>query len=88
MRTTVTLDDDVVRIIRSIMRVEDKSFKQALNDALRRSAQPAPRRRRRFRVRPHRSAFAAGVDPGRLNQLVDQLETEGRASKLAARRGG
>lgn len=87
MRTTVTLDDDVVRIIRSIMRAEDKSFKQAINDALRRSAQPAPpRRRRRFRVRPHCSAFAAGVDPARLNQLVDQIEFGSAVGTQAIRR--
>lgn len=80
----MTLDDDVVRIIRRIMRAEDKSFKQALNDALRRAARPARHAKRRvFRVRPHDSPFAAGIDPGKLNQLVDELETAAALARLS-----
>jgi len=77
MRTTVTLDDDVLRALRKVMRSEDKSFRQALNDALRRGLSDArPKKRRRFRVIPHSSPFCAGIDLGRLNQLVDELEAE------------
>lgn len=87
MRTTVTLDDDVVQIIRRIMRDEDKSFKEAINDGLRRVARPTRSgRRRRFRVRPHDSAFAGGVDLGRLNQLADELEAEAALAKLGRKR--
>jgi hypothetical protein len=32
--------------------------------------------RARFTVQPHDSEFRAGIDPGKLNQLVDQLEVE------------
>ncbi len=44
MRTTVTLDDDTLVVIRRLMRERQISFKQALNDAIRRGAQrrPAP----------------------------------------------
>jgi hypothetical protein len=35
MRTTVTLDKDVERMLRGIMHRKHKSFKQALNDAVR-----------------------------------------------------
>ena len=44
MRTTVTLDDDTVVVIRRMMRERHISFKQALNDAIRQGAQrrPAP----------------------------------------------
>jgi hypothetical protein len=35
MRTTVTLDPDVERLIRTAMNERDISFKQALNDAAR-----------------------------------------------------
>ncbi|MFN9196341.1 MAG: antitoxin [Pseudomonadota bacterium] len=35
MRTTVTLDPDVQVLLRRAMRQRDKSFKQALNDAVR-----------------------------------------------------
>jgi hypothetical protein len=36
MRTTVTLEPDVERLLRERMHREQKSFKRALNDALRR----------------------------------------------------
>lgn len=44
MRTTVTLDDDTLVVIRRLMTERDISFKQALNDAIRQGAQrrPAP----------------------------------------------
>lgn len=39
MRTTVALDPDTEQIIRHRMRVRHQSFKEALNDAIRGSAQ-------------------------------------------------
>jgi hypothetical protein len=45
MRTTVTLDDDVLQLIRRRMDEQQVSFKKALNDAIRDGAagRPAPR---------------------------------------------
>ena len=40
MRTTVTLDPDVERLVRDVMRERGLSFKQALNEALRRDWLP------------------------------------------------
>ncbi len=42
MRTTVTLDDDTLALIRRRMRERGVSFKQALNDVVRESAQLRP----------------------------------------------
>ena len=42
MRTTVTLDDDTVALIRRRMRERGISFKTALNDAIRDGAQTRP----------------------------------------------
>ena len=39
MRTTVTLDEDVAQQVRQRMRERDVTFKQALNDLLRRGLQ-------------------------------------------------
>jgi hypothetical protein len=39
MRTTVTLDDDTLAVVRQRMRERAVSFKQALNDAIRDGAQ-------------------------------------------------
>jgi hypothetical protein len=44
MRTTVTLDDDVLAAVHRLMRERGVSFKKALNDAIREgvSGRPAP----------------------------------------------
>ncbi|MHB1928051.1 MAG: antitoxin [Acidimicrobiales bacterium] len=45
MRTTVTLDPDVEQLVRSQMRERGVTFKEAVNDAIRRGARgqaPAP----------------------------------------------
>lgn len=43
MRTTVTLDDDVVQLLKWRMKEQRVSFKKALNDAIREAAAQRPR---------------------------------------------
>jgi hypothetical protein len=43
MRTTVTLDPDVEAHVRRVMRERGLTFKQALNDAVRRGFEVAPK---------------------------------------------
>ena len=77
MRTTLTLDEDVADFLREQARLQNKPFKQMVNDTLRRGMSPALREDRPvFRVTPLRGGFRAGVDPLKLNQLNDELETE------------
>ena len=38
-----------------------------------------------FVVEPHKSAYRAGIDRRKLNQLVDELDAESFASKSAPR---
>jgi hypothetical protein len=85
MRTTVTLDEDVVRELKSRAKKADKSFKEVLNDCLRLafSLSRSPiRKMKPFHVRPHSSAFRPGIDSDKLNQLSDQLEVEERIQDL------
>lgn len=82
----MTLDPDLALRLKEYAHRKRTSFKTALNVLLRRglAAQgPTPAARRRFAVEPHSGRFQPGVDSGRLNQLVDQLETESflRASR-------
>ena len=42
MRTTVTLDDDVLALVQRLMKERGVSFKKALNDAIREGAQHRP----------------------------------------------
>ncbi len=83
MRTTLTLDDDVADYLKAQSRLQDKPFKQLVNETLRRGMAPDVRasKRQRFRVEPNRGGLVAGVDPRRLNQLNDQLEAEDFAAE-------
>lgn len=78
MRTTVTLDADVEQLLRDAMQQTRQSFKEALNQAIRRGlanaqvgAEDAP-----FVVRASRMGLRPGIDSGRLNQVSDELEAE------------
>lgn len=78
MRTTLTLDDNLYRLLRERSRREGKTFRQAVNDALRRGltgetggAEPEV-----FRVEARHCGFQSGVDPARLNQISDDLDIE------------
>jgi len=77
MRTTLTIDNDLAPKLKEKARREGRSFKEVVNEALRAGlgVQSKPRRRRFFKVTAKRCGFRRGVDPGRLNQLVDELET-------------
>lgn len=78
MRTTLTLEPDLAKKLKDLAHRRGQSFKQALNDVIRRGlATEAPRaKRERYVVEPHRGGFRPGVDADKLNQLVDQLEVE------------
>ena len=84
MRTTLTLDDDVADALKERARHLDQPFKQVVNDVLRCGLRPdAPQPAEPYSVRIHSTGFAPGVDPLRLNQLVDELETEAYLEKEA-----
>jgi hypothetical protein len=79
MRTTLTLEDDLAAKLKEFARRRRLSFKDAVNSILRRglTTQDAGRRvPKRFRVRTFRSPLRPGVDPLKLNQLADELETQ------------
>ncbi len=78
MRTTLTLDDDLADALKERARLLDKPFKQVVNDTLRRGLSPSavPEDRPAFVVKPNHSGLRPGIDPLKLNQLYDQLETE------------
>lgn len=67
------------------MRRTRKGLKATVNEALRRGPRMTgrPVRPPRFEVRPHAFGFRPGIDLDRLNQLVDELEADERARRLA-----
>lgn len=78
MRTTLTLDADLAKQLKDLAHRQDQSFKQTVNDVVRRglAAQAQRPPGARYTVLPHRGGFRPGIDPGKLNQLVDQLDVE------------
>lgn len=85
MRTTVTLDPDVVALLQEEARRQGLSFKQVLNQAVRKGLSGAgpTGQREPFRTQPHAFEFKAGIDLDKLNQLVDEIDTEAFAEKQA-----
>lgn len=75
MRTTLTLDSDVARLIDEAVHRERRPMKQVVNDALRR-ALASETQRERVTLSPHESAIRTGFDVAKLNQLSDELEDE------------
>lgn len=85
MRTTVTLDPDVLSAVRRLMREGDLSFKEAVNTAIRAGLhvqrQPKPFRQRTFRL-----GQRTGVDLTKALDLAATLEDEAIAHKLDLRK--
>jgi hypothetical protein len=88
MRTTLTLDPDVARMIREQVHRVRRPLKQVVNDALRRGLTgPAGQRPGKpYRVQPHAARLLPGLDRGRLNALADELEDAAIAARTHRRK--
>jgi hypothetical protein len=85
MRTTVTLDPDVERLLRESMGRGRKTFKQALNEAVRRGLSGQGKRSEEaFVVQARPLGLRAGIDPAHLRDLDDELELEDFLRKTRA----
>jgi hypothetical protein len=78
MRTTLTIDDDLAGILKRRARELDKPLKELVNTALRKGLAEHPNAQTPVvTVRPHDFGVSRnGLDFGRMNQLVDELEVE------------
>ena len=78
MRTTLTLDNDIADYLREQSRLHDKTFKQVVNETLRRGMSPDADRepRKPFKVRAFPGGFAPGVDPNNPKDFLNQLDDE------------
>ena len=76
MRTTLSLDPDVARLVEDAVHRERTSMKQVINDALRRGlAQPASRRDP-YHLPVHEAVLQPGLDLAGFNRLADELQDE------------
>jgi hypothetical protein len=89
MRTTLTIDDRIARMLKALAQRSGKPFKVVLNETLAAglAAREAPAKARRYRVRP---ASLGGVMPGidltKALHLAASLEDEELARKLELRK--
>jgi len=87
MRTTVTLDPDVERLIREAMRERSISFKEALNDAARTGLMTKPAKRaRRFTQKAFRLGEGQGFRWDKALAVADAIEDEELSRKMALRK--
>lgn len=71
MRTTLTIDDDLARLLRRRARELGLPFKDVVNQALRAGLgeEARPPRRMTPKTIPHAFGFRPGIDLDKLNQL-------------------
>lgn len=76
MRTTVTLEDDVARRLAELAREQKTSFKNALNETLRRGLEEVQRRteRRTFRTKAEKMGTFAHLNYDNIGDLLELAE--------------
>jgi hypothetical protein len=73
MRTTITLDPDVARDVERRMAEDGRSFKQVVNEGLRRGLASGVREApARYEVAIFDSPIEPGIDLTKVNQLLDE----------------
>ena len=88
MRTTLTLDPDVARLLQEQADRTRRSFNEVVNDALRKGLGPEPAGgpKKRVRVVSHAAKLLPGLDRAGFNQLADELETAALLANQKTRR--
>ena len=87
MRTTVTLDADAEKLLRSAVRERGASFKAVLNDAIRRGLAPArPARTRRFAQKTYDLGANEDFRWDKALSMADAMEDEELVRKMALRK--
>ncbi len=88
MRTTLTLDPDVMHLVQEEVHRRRTTFKQVVNDAIRLALSRRPKKAKLepFRVKPHSTILLSGVDRNAMNRLADELENAAVMAKTGKRR--
>ena len=76
VRTTLTLDPDVARLVDEAAHRARTSRKQVINDALRRELSQPPSRQEPYHLAAHEATLQPGLDLAGFNRLADELEDE------------
>lgn len=82
MRSTITLEPDVQRLVERAMRREKASFKETVNAAIRAGLSEPQRSGVEVDVPVYRLSLLPGIDPMRLNAALDDVLSEDAADTL------
>ncbi|MEK7704950.1 MAG: antitoxin [Myxococcota bacterium] len=87
MRTTLTLDPDVAKLLEQETHRQRRPFKHVVNDAIRRGLAPQtrPRQTAPYRVTPHHAQLLPGLDRAALNRLADEIENDAVVAQASRR---
>lgn len=87
MRTTLTIDDQLVADLKRLALETDRTFKKVVNDTLRAGLRAGPRPAGRYRLRPSRlGGVRAGIDLDRALRVADALEDDEILRELQLRK--
>ena len=80
MRTTITIDDDVIDTARSVAEKLHAPFRRVVNEALRSGlkAVEEPAKSRPYQTRPRKMGLRPGRNLDNIQELLAQVEGEGR----------
>ena len=78
MRTTISIDDDVLERARAIAARLHTPFKAVVNEALRAGLDTIekPAKRRPYKTRPHKMGLQSGRNIDNIQELLAQIEGE------------
>lgn len=76
VRTTINIEDDLVDRLKEEAHRKRRPFTEIVNNAIRAGMPSMPSERKPYQTIPFESKLCPGIDPGKLNQLADELEDE------------
>jgi pheromone shutdown protein TraB len=82
VRTTVTLDDDLVQALKRRAHERDVPFKEVLNEAVRVGLQSRRPAAKRYRMKPQKLGVRPGVDITKALTIAAELEDDETLRKL------
>ena len=87
MRTTLTIEDNIDRELKQIVKTTNKTYKQVVNETLRRGLATPAYSKRKYKLKPSALGEPNPIyDLSKSLQLADQLEDEEILRKLHLRK--
>jgi len=77
MRTTLTITNEIDARLRKVAEEQHRSYKEVVNEALKRGLDhiEVHHAKSEYHVQSRDFGFRSGVDPQKLNQLYDEIES-------------